>query len=171
MHCMYVHRENAQIRSHIGPFNTEIWIEYICIMDFHTLQCLVWILYDVIDGWSCAIGWRIWINVISWKQIHLSHQRGVGDVMSFIGVAVKQFLPPTSFRKYCNHVIKIVKKQSSQVKLTKIVGVLRVFCFICRMCQDGSSALNSNIPVVRKTEAYFFFFESSCNPKIHPYPF
>lgn len=35
----------------------------------------------------------------------------------------------------------------------------------------GSSPLNSNTPVVRKKNQGLFFFENSCNAKIHPYHF
>lgn len=97
-------------------------MEYICIMDFHTFQCLVFlccIMNDVLDAEVAGLDKKTCGIMQNAKEC------GKCNEQSFKGVAVKEFALPTSFRKYCNHVIKILKQQIAKAERhCEIAGVL-----------------------------------------------
>lgn len=79
MQCVHVHRENEQRCSYTGPFDTEVWIEYICIMYFHTLlslEILYCIMSDVLD--DEVVG----LNKKKTRRNACEMQKSVDNVMS-----------------------------------------------------------------------------------------
>lgn len=102
MQYVHVHRGNAQRSSYIGPFNTDVWTEYICIMGFHTLvSCMNLVLVFGVEMAGVVRLDEEYVEMLyhgkCWHKIHFCHQTSVENVMSRVSKGLlsnNAFLPP-----------------------------------------------------------------------------
>lgn len=147
MQCVHVHRDI----SVLAPSTQLVWLEYICIMELHTLQSLWWMMFldvGVMRFDEEYVGMQY--HKKSWHKINFITKSSVENVMSRESKGLQ--LNYSCLSPHLGNTAIILKKswKNKNAKAKRKWQKLFVYywCFNCRICLDRSSALNSAIWVV-----------------------